>query len=264
MHVPFHHFKMETINSILRLVRKGCFMAKLDIKDAYYSIPVHEEDQKYLKFEFQGKLYKFTVLPNGYSSGPRKFTKALNPPLAKFRKELITLAAYIDDLITLATSFNICSNNVQKIVLLLDSLGFIDNPEKSVFTPTQTLEFLGFIINSVTMTVSLTSKKKLKIQELCMYVLQENNITIRLVATLLGKFTSSFPGVKLAKLHFRALEREKILALKISRGNFDKRIALSNDAKEDIKWWIRNIVDSYNTISPSNHDTIMKSDASKI
>ena len=112
------------------------------------------------------------------------------------------------------------------------------------------------------MTVSLISEKKLKIQKLC--TLQENTIIIRLIDKLLAKFTSFFPGVKLARLHFRVLERDKILALKLSRGNFDKRITLSKYAKEDIKWWIKNIVDSYNTMVPSNYETIMKSDASKI
>ena len=36
--VEYKKFKMETITSILQLIRPGMFMAKLDIKDAYYSI----------------------------------------------------------------------------------------------------------------------------------------------------------------------------------------------------------------------------------
>ena len=34
-HVTYHHFKMETLRSIVKLVEKDCFMASLDIKDAY-------------------------------------------------------------------------------------------------------------------------------------------------------------------------------------------------------------------------------------
>ena len=39
---------------------RNCFMTSLDIKDAYYSLPV---DQKYLEFYWKGKLYQFGALP---------------------------------------------------------------------------------------------------------------------------------------------------------------------------------------------------------
>ena len=70
---------METLLSILCLIRPNDYMAKIDIKDAYYRIPILEQHQKLLKFIHKNCLYKFTALPNGYTEGPRKFTKALNP-----------------------------------------------------------------------------------------------------------------------------------------------------------------------------------------
>lgn len=39
----------------------------LDLKDAYYSVPVNPQHKKYLRFEF----YEFTCLPNGLASAPR-------------------------------------------------------------------------------------------------------------------------------------------------------------------------------------------------
>ena len=80
------HFKMETITTALSLVRPNCYMDSKDIKDAYYSIPVCEGDQKYLKFIFDGQAFQFTFLPNGLCSGPRKFTKLLKGPLASIRE----------------------------------------------------------------------------------------------------------------------------------------------------------------------------------
>lgn len=32
-----YHFKMDTLHSMLKLVEKNCYMASLDLKDAYYS-----------------------------------------------------------------------------------------------------------------------------------------------------------------------------------------------------------------------------------
>ena len=36
--VVYHHFKMDSIQTIVQLVTPNCFMASLDLKDAYYSL----------------------------------------------------------------------------------------------------------------------------------------------------------------------------------------------------------------------------------
>ena len=106
-------------------------------------------------------------------SGPRKFTKLLKLPLVTLRLDYVKIAADIDDLITLAYSFyiNICFNNVWKCVRLLGNLGFVVHPEKSVFVPSQEIKYLGVIINSVTMAVTLTTEKEIKIFDLFQEVL---------------------------------------------------------------------------------------------
>ena len=63
-------------------------MATLDLKDAYYSGRVDPAYQKYLKFFYKGKLYKYLALPNGLATCPRKFTKLMKPPLAKLRDSI--------------------------------------------------------------------------------------------------------------------------------------------------------------------------------
>ena len=162
-------------------------MAKFDIKDAYYSVPIHEEDQKFFRFSFQGKLYQYSALPNGFSPGPRKFTKLLKPPLAQLRKSLVLVAAYIDDLITADLSLSQCMDNVMKLVSLLRELGFYINVEKSIFFPSQILEYLGFIIDSLNMTIKLTREKELSIASLCKAALLSDNLSTRDVSRLLGR-----------------------------------------------------------------------------
>ena len=103
-HLSYINFKMETIHSILTMITPNCCMAKLDIQDAYYSIPILEEHLQYLKFLFGQKFYQFTCLPKGLCSGPRKFTKLLKAPFAYLHKRLINMPAYIDDLFTCSPS----------------------------------------------------------------------------------------------------------------------------------------------------------------
>ena len=52
-----YHVKMDTFRTALKLIRPGCFMASVDLKDAYYSIPIAEEDRKLLMFQWKGKYY---------------------------------------------------------------------------------------------------------------------------------------------------------------------------------------------------------------
>ena len=112
--------------------------------------------KKRIKFLHKEILYKFTALPNGYTEGPRKFTKVLKPPLAKCRQNKVSVAGYFDDLITMAQDQKSCIKNMKEIIRKLFSLGLVIHPEKSLFTPTRELEFLGFKINSITLTVCLT------------------------------------------------------------------------------------------------------------
>ena len=164
----YHHFKMETLKTILTLVSPGIFMCKLDIKDAYYSVPIKIEDQKLLKFEFDGVLYKFLCLPNGYTGGPRKFTKLLKPVLAHLRQQGITIAAFLDDLIILGIDAQTCYVNLITTMNLLQHLGFVINFKKSSFIPSTKLEFLGVIIDSLSMEVTLTKEKKSALRHLCL------------------------------------------------------------------------------------------------
>ena len=193
--VTYHHFKMETLQSIVRLVEKNCYMASLDLKDAYYLVAVNPLHRKYLRFIWKNVLYQFTCLPNGLSSCPRKFTKLLKPPLTELHKKGHISASYIDDLYLQGKTYDLCVSNVIDTFIQFDSLGFTIHLEKSVFVPSQRLALLGFVIDSVAMTISLTPEKALKVQEACANLLDKGSMTIREVACVIGKIISSFPGV---------------------------------------------------------------------
>ena len=72
--VEYHPLKMETFVEALELVAQNCQMASIDMKEAYYSVLIHSEFRKYLRFEWRNSLLQFTALPNGLANGPRKYS----------------------------------------------------------------------------------------------------------------------------------------------------------------------------------------------
>lgn len=80
---------MENIRSALCLVKKGCWMASIDLKDAYYSVPIYSTDRKFLKFMWKGQWFQYTCLPSGLLSAPRVFTKLLKPVFSTLRKQKV-------------------------------------------------------------------------------------------------------------------------------------------------------------------------------
>jgi len=262
-HVVYRHFKMESIWNAIQLMKPGCYMASVDLKDAYYSVHVSKKHQKYLKFSWNGTLYNFTCFPNGLALAPRKFTKLLKPVYSALRLKGHISSPYIDDSILMGDNFSECAANVIDTVQLLDNLNFVPHPKKSVFIPTQILVYLGFVLNSLTMTVSLTPEKAKKLKGAVTRILSCNRPLIREVAQVIGLIISTFPGAMYGPLYFRTTEGEKAQAIKLNQGNYDAPMELSTNAQLELQWWINNVETAHNTIyRPEPHIT-MSTDASK-
>ena len=143
------HFKMEGIHTLKDLLRKGDWLAKIDLKDAFFSIPIHINHKQFLWFIFKEKTYQFNCLPFGLSSAPWVFTKTLKPALAILRERGVHLIAYIDNLLILAEPRELILDHVTGTRYLSEGLGFIVNTKKSVVNPAQVIEFLGLSVDSM-------------------------------------------------------------------------------------------------------------------
>ena len=83
--VQTDHFKMEGIHMLKDLLKPGDWMTKVDLKDAYFMIPVATNHRSLLQFKWIGKTYQFNCLPFGLSSAPWVFTKTTKPIVAILR-----------------------------------------------------------------------------------------------------------------------------------------------------------------------------------
>ena len=260
--VRYQHFKMESLKQVIQMMKPGCFMASLDIRDAYYTVPIHSTHQKYLKFSFNGQLFQFTCMPNGLACAPRLFTKLLKPVYGSLREQALLSVGYIDDSYLQGDTQTDCQHNVDTTSQLFAKLGFWLHEDKSVFTPTQQLEFLGFVLNSISMTVSLTVAKAEKIKSSCKKLLSQPQSAIRAVAEVVGMLVASFPGVEMGPLYYRNLENDKIAALREHCGNYDGVMNISSASCQDLQWWINNVETACKPISKPKAQYEMCTDAS--
>ena len=258
------HFKMETLSQALHMVRRGTYLASIDIKDAFYSVPIRASHKKYLKFMWRGDMLQFRAMPNGYCDAMRIFTKILKPVFASLREMGYESVVYVDDSLLQGDTLEECLQNVKITLSCLQELGFTIHPRKSVLHPTQIITFLGFIINTVNMTVTLTVDKKEKIRNMGLGLLSKDNRTIRMVSRFIGNLTASFEAVPHGRLYYRHLEFSKTSALEASKYDFDAPCPLSNQAMGEIGWWIDHIRDSFAYIKAiPDIDRVIYTDASK-
>lgn len=240
-YITYCHFKMDNIFTAVSLLSEGDFMASVDLRDAYYTVPIHTESRKYLRFVWQGQLWQFKTLPNGLSSAPRLFTKLLKPVFACLRQSKHKVVGYLDDTIIIGKTKSRTLESVTATTMLLSRLGFIIHPIKSVLEPTQEIEFLGFRLNTIRMEITLPVDKGKDVREACIGLLEKKAPSIREVAKIIGKIVATFPASQYGPLHYRALEKKKIAALRCNKGHFDRPMVLSPESKDEINWWVSNV-----------------------
>jgi len=263
-HIPYYHFKMDHFEIALNMVRPHMFFAVVDIRKAYYSIPLAEAQQKYFRFLWRGQIFQYLTMPNGVGPGPRIFSKIMKPVYAKLHNDSYLSSGYIDDSLLGANSKAKCEDNVQATVSLLTDLGFMINFEKSVLEPSKTVVFLGNVIDSEQMIVYLPQEKKDNIKNECQKLLGCSYATIRVVSKVIGLVVSAFSSVELGKLHYREMEKAKTVALKESKGDFDAKMPISLSMKSELRWWIENIQTQVRRIRRNNPEIVIQTDSSTI
>jgi hypothetical protein len=235
--IRYQHFKMENLESVRFLVRKGDWLAKVDLKDAYFTVAVKESHHKYLRFRWKNRVFEAF----GLSPAPRIFTKILKVVMAFLRRRGIRLVIHLDDILILNESKEglLADNDI--VIGLLQSLGFLINWEKSIIVPTQTIEYLGLIVDSTDPSFSLPDCKAAAVKKMCALALSEDRVKLRTLASIQGNFSWAIPAIPFAQSHYRSLQRFYISNAQRVGSNLESKVRLSPNARLDLSWWVENI-----------------------
>lgn len=91
---------MEDIQTIRKTARMVDWLAKIDLKDTYLSVPVREDCRRFLRFQWKSGVYEFLCL----SSAPLTIIKHLHQVVAYFRRMGIRVVIYLDDILIVQAS----------------------------------------------------------------------------------------------------------------------------------------------------------------
>ena len=215
-------------------------MCKIDLKDAYFSVPLHKDSRKLVLSLWARNLYEFLCLCFGLGPAPRIFTKLLKVPISVLRRLMIRAIIYLDDLLILGNSMSEIFTARDSVIFPVQHLGFVIKLKKCVLDPVQEIEFLGLIVNSQTMTLSLSKEKVVKIKDQCLSLYKASEVSLLDLTKLIGTISSTIQAMLPARLQFRFLQQQQILSLKQTPSNLTF-VKLTPMAKNELLWWVNNL-----------------------
>lgn len=95
LHIWKEIFKMQSLQTILMAIGTGDWIISIDLKDAYFHVPIHATYQKCLWFCVEGFHFQFACLPFDVA---RVFTKILVVVIALLRTKGVSIYPYQDNI----------------------------------------------------------------------------------------------------------------------------------------------------------------------
>ena len=231
------HFKMDTLSKVLNLVKKGDWAITVDLRDAYFHIPIFQRHRKFLRFCIQGRAYQYRALAFGPKTSPRVFTKVVSVVAAHLRMQSIRLAVYLDDWLALNAIRRLLLQDREKILNLLSQLGFLINVEKSELTPTQDITYIGGRFLLAKGIVLPTVDRIVKLREAILEIRKRSG-TARQYLQMLGLMASCIEVVPYARLHMRPMQLHLLYWWKPVSGDLEMQIPKSQHLVDHLNWWL--------------------------
>ena len=103
--VPLHPVVPNPYTLLSEIPDRTKYFSVIDLKDAFYSVPLAEESQ--FLFAFEDPLQPpsqlaWTVLPQGFRDSPHLFGQSLSRDLQNFNSSEAVVLQYVDDILLCA------------------------------------------------------------------------------------------------------------------------------------------------------------------
>lgn len=212
---------------------RGCWMSKIDIKSAYRHIAIHKDDWHLLGFMWRDMYYHDMALPFGLASAVfiwEQYATAIEWIAQHHSILLRWLVHYVDDFLLV----NNCESVALKaLALFLSLLIWLHVPVamNKLIIPCQRIEYLGIIIDSLTMTASLSPERLTSIRISLSQWLSRTKCTPHELLSLIGTLSFAAKVVRPGRIFLR-----RLINLHTATSNRTS-IIINDNARMDIQWW---------------------------
>ena len=231
-------FKMETVASVLLSVREGDFLASLDLKDAYFQIPIHGSSRKLLRFMSEGTVYQFKALCFGLSTAPQVFTRVFAAVSAWAHARGIRLLRYLDDWLVLSSSEKKAKESIRELLSLCRTLGIVINEKKSDLVPSQSEKYLGMTIDTGAGKVFPSLARVEKFLTVAERFCTMQSPPAQLWQVVLGHLALLERLVPHGRLRMRSLQWHLKSQWSPESDPPSLLVALPEEARRDLSWWM--------------------------
>lgn len=177
---------LDVISDIKR-VGKGSFLAKTDIVDAFWLVPLHPDSHHLMGIFWEGKYYFYKNLSMGCSYSPalfERFSTAIEW-IAREKFQINNIHHVLDDFCIVQACGHSCQSDLQNFENMCASLGIPLSPEKTC-GPSTCLPFLGIELDSVVSEARLPTDKIQKCLRKIAEFYHRNKVTLKELQSLVG------------------------------------------------------------------------------
>ena len=243
-------------------------MFSIDLKDAFWHVPLHPSVRHFFAFEIDGEVYQACALPMGWTNSPYVLAKVMavfmrhlrsggaRPPLRSGAPAQAAVrrarrnSCYVDDLIFFCQGSRADALDYRaEVAAALEAAGFHRSPNKGTWEPTKVITHLGMQLDSRDLTVACTKARVSKLRAaakdiLCRAAKHRRWVPARVLAQFLGLAVASTIAITAAPLYCRA-------SFDALRGltSWHRDVRMPSQALTDMRWW-RDLSPGHATTAP--------------
>ena len=190
VHLDPPQFRLENIQQVFPLLRKGMHAIKVDLKNAYFHLGVADVVKPYLCMQVGEKFYQWQEAPFGLSVLPFLFQSLMKTLLKRWRGKGLLVWVYLDDILLVNSRQKGLRQQAAFLLRDLEELGLQINHKKSPLTPTQQVPYLGFHLNLKKGTLEVPPQKLKTVRRELGKLITHSHLSPRKMAAILGTVRS--------------------------------------------------------------------------
>lgn len=239
-------YPMRNMREIFNRLEKAKYYSVVDLKDAYFQIPLKEESRDYTAFRTPQGLYRFKVLPFGLTNAPFTMCRLMDRVIG-FDLEP-NVFCYLDDIVIASTTFEEHLRLLSLVAERLTKGGLTISLDKSRFCRKK-VTYLGYLLTEEGVSIDNSRispildymrprnikdiRRLLGLAGFYQRFIKEYSRIVAPISDLLKKSKKKFEWTEAAETAFNELKAALVSAPILGNPDFTLPFSIESDASDN-------------------------------